>query len=52
MKDGCQRAAASFTVGVQLVRRFRDDLGVHELGYAFEQAPRKGERRPLIQSEQ
>ncbi len=39
-------------VGVQLVGRFRDDLGVLELGYAFEQATRLGERRPVIQSEQ
>src|SRR6185503_8181544 len=39
-------------VGVQFVGRFRDDLGVLELGYAFEQATRLGERRPVIQSEQ
>jgi len=39
-------------VGVQLVGRFRDDLGVLELGHAFEQATRLVERRPVIQSEQ
>ena len=39
-------------VGVQLVGRFRDDLGVLELGHAFEQATRVGERRPTLQSEQ
>ena len=35
-------------VGVQLVGRFRDDLGVLGLGYAFEQATRVGERRPTL----
>ncbi len=33
-------------VGVQIVGRYRDDLNVLKLGYAFEQATRFGDRRP------
>ena len=33
-------------VGVQIVGRFRDDLGVLQLGHAFEQATGVGRRRP------
>jgi amidase len=33
-------------VGIQIVGRFRDDLSVLQLGYAFEQATRVGEKRP------
>ena len=33
-------------VGLQLVGRHRDDLGVLQLAHAFEQATRVGERRP------
>jgi amidase len=35
-------------VGVQIVGRFRDDWTVLQVGYAFEQATRVGERRPEI----
>ena len=33
-------------VGIQIVGRHRDDLGVLRLGYAFEQATQVGQRRP------
>jgi amidase len=33
-------------VGLQIVGRYKDDLGVLQLAYAFEQATRIGERRP------
>jgi amidase len=35
-------------VGIQIVGRFRDDWTVLQVGYAFEQATRVGERRPEI----
>jgi amidase len=35
-------------VGVQIVGRYRDDFGVLQLAYAFEQATRFGQRRPAI----
>jgi amidase len=35
-------------VGVQIVGRHRDDLGVLQLARAFERASGFGERRPLI----
>ncbi|HET9271744.1 MAG TPA: amidase [Vicinamibacterales bacterium] len=35
-------------VGIQIVGRFRDDWTVLQVGYAFEQATRFGERRPAI----
>jgi amidase len=35
-------------VGLQIVGRFRDDLGVLQLGHAFEQATEFGHRRPSI----
>jgi amidase len=35
-------------VGVQIVGRYKDDFGVVQLAYAFEQATRVGERRPPI----
>jgi amidase len=41
---------AGLPVGLQLVGRFRDDLGVLRLAHAFEQATRVGERRPPILS--
>ena len=34
------------SVGIQIVGRHRDDLGVLRLGYAFEQATQVGQRRP------
>jgi amidase len=33
-------------VGIQIVGRHRDDLGVLRMGYAFEQATGVGKRRP------
>jgi len=39
-------------VGLQLVGRFRDDLGVLRLAHAFEGATRVGERRPVLADEQ
>jgi amidase len=35
-------------VGLQLVGRARDDLGVLQIAYAFEQATRHGDRRPPL----
>jgi amidase len=35
-------------VGIQIVGRYRDDLGVLQLAHAFEQATRFGGRRPQI----
>jgi amidase len=35
-------------VGIQIVGRYRDDWGVLQLGHAFEQATRFGERRPAM----
>jgi amidase len=35
-------------VGIQLVGRFRDDLGVLQLAHAFEQATEIGKRRPSL----
>ncbi len=37
-------------VGVQIVGRRRDDLGVLQLGFAFERATGVGERRPALAS--
>ncbi|AHY45362.1 Asp-tRNAAsn/Glu-tRNAGln amidotransferase A subunit and related amidase [Rubrobacter radiotolerans] len=39
---------AGLPVGVQIVGRPRDDLGVLRLAHAFEQATRYGERRPEL----
>jgi amidase len=35
-------------VGLQIVGRYKDDIGVLQMAYAFEQATRVGERRPAI----
>jgi amidase len=35
-------------VGIQIVGRYRDDVGVLQLGHAFEQATKVGLRRPAI----
>jgi amidase len=35
-------------VGIQIVGRFRDDWTVLQVGYAFEQATRVGDRRPAL----
>lgn len=37
-------------VGIQIVGRRRDDLGVLQLAYVFEQATGVGQRRPLLHS--
>jgi amidase len=33
---------------MQIVGRYKDDVGVLQLAYAFEQATRVGDRRPPI----
>ena len=35
-------------VGIQIVGRYHDDLGVLQLAYAFEQATQLGRRRPSV----
>jgi amidase len=35
-------------VGVQIVGRYRDDLGVLQMAHAFETATGVGKRRPLM----
>jgi amidase len=40
--------SSGLPVGLQLVGRFGDDLGVLQLAHAFEQATRAGERRPAL----
>ena len=40
--------AEGLPVGIQIVGRFRDDWTVLQVGYAFEQATRVGERRPAL----
>ena len=35
-------------VGLQIVGRYKDDMSVLQLAYAFEQATRFGERRPSV----
>jgi amidase len=42
----CGFTADGLPVGLQIVGRHRDDLGVLQLAYAFEQATRTGEQRP------
>ncbi len=44
----CGFTADGLPVGLQLVGRFRDDLGVLQLGHAFEQATRHWVRRPAL----
>ena len=44
----CGFSPDGLPVGLQIVGRYRDDRGVLELAYAFEQATRVGERRPSI----
>jgi amidase len=38
--------ADGLPVGIQIVGRFRDDLNVLKMAFAFEQATRFGDRRP------
>jgi amidase len=40
--------AEDLPVGIQIVGRYRDDIGVLQLGDAFEKATRFGQRRPVI----
>jgi amidase len=40
--------ADGLPVGIQIVGRFRDDWTVLQVGYAFEQATRVGDRRPAL----
>jgi len=40
--------AEGLPVGIQIVGRHRDDFGVLQLGYAFEQETRVGQRRPEV----
>src|SRR6185436_16503447 len=40
--------ASGLPVGVQIVGRHRDDLGVLKMAYAFEQATGYGEKRPTL----
>jgi amidase len=40
--------AEELPVGIQIVGRHRDDLGVLKLAYAFEQATGVGKRKPLL----
>jgi amidase len=40
--------ADSLPVGIQIVGRYRDDLGVLQIGHAFEQATEFGRKRPQI----
>ena len=42
----CGFSPDGLPVGLQIVGRHRDDWGVLQLAYAFEQATRTGERRP------
>ena len=37
-------------VGIQIVGRYREDFGVLQMAYAFEQATHVGRRRPAIAS--
>jgi amidase len=40
--------ADGLPVGLQIVGRYKDDMSVLQLAYAFEQATHFGERRPPI----
>ena len=42
----CGFTTEGLPVGVQIVGRYRDDLGVLQLAHAFESATRHGERKP------
>jgi amidase len=43
--------ADDLPIGIQVVGRYRDDLGVLQLAYAFEQSNAAGRRRPTIAAE-
>jgi amidase len=40
--------AEGLPVGIQIIGRYRDDFGVLQMAYAFEQATGFGRKRPLI----
>jgi amidase len=44
----CAFSDSGLPIGIQIVGRHNDDLGVLQLGYAFEQATKIGERRPEV----
>jgi amidase len=44
----CAFSDGGLPIGIQIVGRHNDDLGVLQLGYVFEQATKIGERRPKI----
>jgi amidase len=44
----CAFSESGLPIGLQIVGRHNDDWGVLQLGYAFEQATKVGERRPAI----
>ncbi|MDQ3533434.1 MAG: amidase family protein, partial [Actinomycetota bacterium] len=44
----CGFTSEGLPVGVQIVGRYRDDLGVLQLARAFERATGFGERRPPV----
>jgi amidase len=46
MSVPCGFSASGLPIGIQIVGRHHDDWGVLQLGYAFEQATRAGQRRP------
>jgi amidase len=48
MSVPCGFSKSGLPIGVQIVGRARDDFGVLQLGYAFEQATGIGKRRPAI----
>jgi amidase len=48
MSVPCGFSKSGLPIGIQMVGRAHDDLGVLQLGYAFEQATNIGKRRPSI----
>jgi amidase len=44
----CAFSGSGLPIGIQIVGRHNDDLGVLQLGHAFEQATNIGERRPAF----
>src|SRR5258707_3083554 len=48
MSVPCAFSEGGLPIGLQIVGRHNDDRGVLELGYAFEQATKIGERRPTL----
>jgi len=44
----CAFSESGLPIGLQIVGRHNDDWGVLELGHAFEQVTKIGERRPLL----